>query len=80
MGDRALERQACDMHRTRRQATLVDHVRIAMSRREERRTAASGQSSATRSRRHVESAQMARWENDGGAIGQTADQRPRPLP
>ena len=68
------------MHRTRRHATLVDHVRVAMSRREERLTAASGELSATRRRRHVESEQMARWENDGGAIGHTASQRPRPLP
>jgi hypothetical protein len=80
MGDHRPERQACDMHRTRRQATLVDHVRIAMSRREERRTAASDKVAATRRRGHVASEQMARWENDGGAIGHTSGQRPRPLP
>jgi hypothetical protein len=51
-----------------------------MSRREERRTAASGELSATRRRRQVESEQMARWENDGGALGHTAGQRPPPLP
>jgi hypothetical protein len=68
------------MHRTQRQATLVGRVRIAMRRRDERRTANSGKAPATGRRRRVESEQMASWENEGGAIGHSVGQRPRPLP
>jgi hypothetical protein len=80
MGDQARAREAFNMHRTSQQDTLVAHVRIAMRRREERRTPGSGKGSAMRRHRRVESEQMARWENEGGALGQTAGQRPRPLP
>jgi hypothetical protein len=31
-------------------------------------------------RRHPASEQMSRWENEGGALGQSAGKRPRPLP
>jgi hypothetical protein len=51
-----------------------------MSRREARRTAASSKAFLTRRSRHDESEQMARWESEGGALGHTAGQRPRPLP
>jgi hypothetical protein len=51
-----------------------------MSRRDERRMTASGKTPSTRRHLDVDSQQMARWENDGGAIGHTASQRPRPLP
>jgi hypothetical protein len=68
------------MHRTHRQAPLFGQVGIAMSRREARRTAASRKTSLTRRSRHGESEQLARWESEGGALGRTAGQRPRPLP
>jgi hypothetical protein len=60
-------------------APLIEQVRIAMSQRDRRRTPAPDTTLATRRRGH-ESEQMARWENDGGALGHTAGQRPRPLP
>jgi hypothetical protein len=67
------------MQRPRRQGPLIEQVRIAMSRRDERRTPISNATLAARRRAH-ESEQMARWQNDGGSIGHTAGQRPRPLP
>jgi hypothetical protein len=75
MGDQARAREPFNMHRTRRQDRLVGHVRIAMSRRDARRTAASGNASATRWPRQIESEHMARWENEGGALGHGAGQR-----
>jgi hypothetical protein len=66
------------MQRSRRHASLIEQVRIAMSRRD-RRTPSSNPLLAARRRAH-ESEQMARWENEGGSIGHTAGQRPRPLP
>jgi hypothetical protein len=68
------------MQRTRRQTTLVGNVRIAMSKRDARHMTNSRRVSALRRSRHVESEQMARWENEGGALRHGADQRPRPLP
>jgi hypothetical protein len=67
------------MRRTRRHASLIEQVRIAMSRRDERRTPPVSPTLDTRLRRH-DAEQMARWEDEGGSIGYTARQRPRPLP
>jgi hypothetical protein len=67
------------MQRTRRHAPFIEQVRIAMSRRDHRRTPAANATLATR-RRHHESEQMARWENEGGSIGHSAGQRRRSLP
>ena len=61
------------------QAPLIEHVRIAMSRRDKRQTPASNARLARR-RRARDSGQMTRWENEGGALGHSAGQRPRPLP
>jgi hypothetical protein len=80
MVDHPPERKARNMLRTQRQATLVGRVRIAMRRRDERPTRNSRKAPATGRRFHVDSEQMARWENDGGAIGHSAAQRPRPFP
>jgi hypothetical protein len=80
MGNHPAEIHACYMQRTRRHATLVGNVRMAMSKRDARHTANSRRVPASRRSRHVESEQMARWENEGGALRHSADQRPRPLP
>jgi hypothetical protein len=80
MVDHPPERQARNMLRTQRQATLVGRVRIAMRRRDERPTTNSRKAPATGRRRHVDSELIARWENDGGAIGHSAGRRPRPFP
>jgi hypothetical protein len=66
------------MQRTRRPRSLIEQVRIAMSRRYERTPISNG-TLAARWRAH-DSEQMARWENEGGSIGHTAGQRPRALP
>jgi hypothetical protein len=80
MDDHPRERQVCGMERTRWHAMLIGRVRTVMCRREKRQTATSGKAPATPKRRRVESDEMARWENEGGAIGHTAGQRPRPVP
>jgi len=67
------------MHRTHRQAALVGQGRMAMGRREERRATAMGDEPILRPRGHSESEQVSRWENEGGAVGHTARERPRPL-
>jgi len=67
------------MQRTRRHASLIEQVRIALSRRDQRRTPLLNRTVATRVRRH-DAEQMARWESEGGFMGDTAGQRPRPLP
>jgi hypothetical protein len=59
--------QASGMHRTRRDAPFLSHVRLTMSRRDKRGSetayaARGAQDSRTRS------AEMARWENEGGAL------------
>jgi hypothetical protein len=79
MGDHPLQRETCSMPRTRRQATLVNHVQTAMSRRDERRTAPPDKASGARWHEHSESEQTARWENEGGAVVHTAGQLSRPL-
>jgi hypothetical protein len=67
------------MQRTHTHAPLVEQVRLAMSRRDKRRTPASNSTLASRGPAH-DSEQMKRWESEGGALGHTAGQRPRPLP
>jgi hypothetical protein len=67
------------MQRTRRYGPLIERVRIVMNRRDQRRTPPFNPTLATRLRRH-DAEQMARGENEGGSIGYTAGQRPRPLP
>jgi hypothetical protein len=47
-----------------------------MNRRDQRWASAS----TLNHRRGHDSEQMMRWENEGGAIGHTAGQRPRPFP
>jgi hypothetical protein len=80
MVDHRPQRQGRNMPRTQREVTLLGRVRIAMRRRDERPTTNSRKAPATGRRGHVDSQQMARWENDGGAIGHSAGQRPRPFP
>jgi hypothetical protein len=80
MGNHPAELHACFMQRTRRQTTLVGNVRVAMSKRDARHMGSSRRVPAPRRSRHVESEQMARWENEGGAVRHSADRRPRPLP
>ena len=72
-------RQTGYMERTGRKSPLIEQVRSAMSRRDERRMPASNAPLAGR-RRARDSEQMTRWENEGGSLGHTAGQRPRPLP
>ena len=79
MGAAPQARHAGYMQRTRSQDSLIERVRMAMSRRDGRRTLASSATSGSRGPDY-DSEQMTRWENDGGSLGHTAGQRPRPLP
>jgi len=67
------------MERTRRHAPLIEQVRIAMSGRDQRRNPALNMP-LTISRHRHDSAQIARWENEGGFTEHSAGQRPRSLP
>ncbi len=79
MGAAPPDRHAGYMQRTGRQGSFIERVRIAMIRCDERRMPGS---SATRASRRLgyDSEQMTRWENEGGSLGHTVGQRPRPFP
>jgi hypothetical protein len=72
-------RNAARMQSMGRQGPFLEQVQIAMNRRDERRTPTSNAPLAGRRHTH-HNEQMARWENEGGSLGHTAGQRPRPLP
>jgi hypothetical protein len=67
--------QALRMDRTRRDVPLLGHVRLAMSRRDLRRTVTAP---AVRGVQYglTGRAAMARWENDGGALRNPKDREP----
>jgi hypothetical protein len=59
--------QALHMDRTRRDVPLLGHVRLAMSRRDLRRTVTASAVGGVQDGR-AGRASMARWENEGGAL------------
>jgi hypothetical protein len=59
--------QAFGMHRTRRDIPLLSHVRLAMSRRDKRRSETAPAGRGARDSR-ARSAETARRENEGGAL------------
>jgi hypothetical protein len=66
--------QAVGMHRTRRDIPLLSHVRLAMSRRDTRRSETAHRARGARDSR-ARSAEMARWENEGGAVGDPSNRK-----
>ena len=59
--------QALHMDRTRRDVPLLGHVRLAMSRRDLRRSVTAPAARGVQDGRAGRAA-MARWENEGGAL------------
>jgi hypothetical protein len=59
--------QALGMDRTRRDVPLLGHVRLAMSRRDLRRSVTAPAARGVQDGR-AGMASMARWENEGGAL------------
>jgi hypothetical protein len=68
------------MQRTRRDARFDGQVRRTLLRREGHHEPAPDPGRTDAAHRLYVSEQMARWETEGGALGRTAAQRPRPFP
>jgi hypothetical protein len=68
--------QAVCMDRTRRDVPLLGHVRLAMSRRDLRRSMTAPAVRGVQDGRTWRAA-MARWENEGGALGNPKDRKLR---
>jgi hypothetical protein len=66
---------ALRMDRTRRDVPLLGHVRLAMSRRDLRRTVTASAVRGVQDGR-TGRASMARWENEGGALLNPKDREP----
>jgi hypothetical protein len=67
--------QAPRMDRTRRDVPLLGHVRLAMSRRDLRRSPTAPAARDAQDER-AGMAAMARWENEGGALRDPRDRQP----
>jgi hypothetical protein len=66
---------ALRMDRTRRDVPLLGHVRLAMSRRDLRRRVPAPAARGVQDGRAAR-AEMARWENEGGALLNPKDREP----
>jgi hypothetical protein len=67
--------QALHMDRTRHDVPLLGHVRLAMSRRDLRRTVTASAVGGVQDGR-AGRASMARWENEGGALPHPKNREP----
>ena len=74
VGSRRVAQGVC-MHRTRRDVPFLGHLRLAMSRRDLRRRVPAPAARGVQDGRAAR-AEMARWENEGGALGDPTNREP----